>query len=61
MGTPKNPEVLDTVTLYDSDGNSRLFSVCYVDEGFVHLDSMNGNMAHFTRKEFEQLFEERGE
>lgn len=63
MGTPKNPEVLDTLTLFTADGTPKRFSVAYVDDGFVHLESMGGHMEHFMREQFEQLFEDelRGE
>ncbi len=57
MGTPENPEVLDTLTLFAVDGTPRRFSVAYVDDDFVHLENMGGQMEHFTREQFARLFE----
>lgn len=56
MGTPSNPEVYDSITLVDRDGVERLFMVVYVDEHAVVCDSFS-RMAHFTRDDFERLFE----
>lgn len=56
MGTPKNPEVLDTLTLFDLDGTPIRFSVAYVDDDIVSIETMGGRMEHFTRKQFQNLF-----
>lgn len=57
MGTPKNPEWNDQVQLCDKDGRWRTFMVVYVDDDMVVCDS-GSRLAHFTRDEFEKLFED---
>jgi len=59
MGTPKNPEVYDTVALTDMHGVTRNFMVVYVDDWTVVCDS-GSRLAHFDRDEFERLFAKGG-
>lgn len=56
MGTPRDPEVFDTVTLVSHDETAEGFGVVYVDDDIVVLQTMGGRTENFTRKRFEGLF-----